>query len=216
MHRRRRFGLLAGLALVVGVLVAGCSQLPFGQPNGPSLGIFSRAQISFSSLSFTSISNTQYTQLVPSASAVAKGLGNDTWTSTLGSADGSLVLQCTNNGSNVPNGVVNYPILTTLALQTLLPTDTLRKNGTEPIDLQSGDLATWQAWVAENLDPALVCPNANYSVQLLGFLWPSITINLYSGTDTTGTPADSVTFVCTDPANPSADTCTILNGKKNS
>lgn len=215
MHGRR-FGLMGLLALAVGVLLAGCSHIPLGQQNGPFLGILSRGQISFSSLSFSALNSTGYTQHVPSASAVAKGLGNDTWTSTLSSSSGSFVLQCTNNGENVPNGAVNYPILDNLALQALAPTDPLRKNGTEPIDLQSPTFAQYDAWVKANISPADVCPNANYSVSLLGFQWPSITISLYSGTDTSGTPADSVTFVCSDPANPSADTCTIPNGKKNS
>lgn len=212
MHVRRRFGPLGGLALLVGVLIAGCSQVPVGQPSGPSLGILSRAQISFSSLSFTALSNPGTTPYVPTAKAVAKGLGNDTWTSAL-SANWNLVLMCTNNGNNVPQGAVNYPGLNSLAQQLITP-DQIDKNGTAPIDLRSQNFSYWDTWVSTNVDPASVCPNANYTVSLLGFQWNTITISLYSGDTATGTPADSVTFVCSDPGDPT--TCAIPNGKKNS
>lgn len=214
----RRFPkLLPALAasLLLAVL-AGCARLAPPDLSTP-VATLSRGQISFSSVRFLAVNNADYTTLFPVASAVAKGLGSDEYTATL-DADWALVLRCTNNGTNVPNGAINYPLLSNLATATFFNTS---RNGTQDVTLDIGTTteptrleefwARLQAGAVEGADPveaADVCPNPNYTVDVLGARYNTITIGL---DDSSGTQVDSITYTCSNPGDPT--TCSLVSTK---
>ena len=215
MKRRRGLAVLLGLALGVGLLIAGCGRAPLQQASGAHLGTLSYGQISFSSLSFQALSNTAYTNLAPSISAVATGLGNatmTTWSSDL-TANWDLVYACVNNGSNKPHGTFNYSLYDAELTYHQINSGEITSNGTATINLQtpSNYLDTTFSRLVSNGDVSTsVCPNTqNYTLQALGYRWNDITINLLETGDNGTTVADSISYVCSDPGDPSSQTCTV-------
>ncbi len=209
MRRTPKLLLALAASLLLAVL-AGCARLAPPDLSTP-VATLSRGQISFSSVSFLAVNNASYTELFPTATAVAKGLGSDEYKATLG-ADWALVLECTNNGANVPNGAVNYPLLSNLTTATFFNTS---RNGTQDVTLDSYPDAGpnerlqlfWDS-IKGDIQPADVCPNANYTVDLLGARYNTLTIGLY---DSSGNQVDSISYTCSDPGDPT--TCSLVSTK---
>lgn len=195
------------LATLLLVLLAACGRMA---PEAAPLATLSRGQISFGSLSFAALPDIGYTNVSPLVEGTAKGLGSDTYEVELW-ADWELVLVCINNGNNVPQGAVNYPLVSGLGIADLVATD---RNGRAEfaVDSSPGKASAAEiAFANLDLEPAVVCPNANYTLAPLGARYQKIGIDLWNPD---GTLADSIVFVCSDPANPSAETCTTGGGKK--
>lgn len=237
--RRRGFVSVLVVVAVIAVLASGCSRLAASPGAGPAVGILSRGLISSPQLSFQSVDTTDYTTLVPSASAVAKGLGSDTWAAVL-TGDWQLVYECVNNGSNTPLGEFYTSRTSALSFSAFQSTT---KNGTTTVDLANSDPTTGRQYFQNVLDTLVgssvsdYCPNDNYSAYALGARWytfqitlydlttlydeyPGLTIGSYSDLlpyieDGTITASDQLDFTCSDPANPSSDTCTVDSSKKN-
>lgn len=196
--------------LMAGALLALASCGRIVDEGAAFVGTLSRGQISFGSVSFSLQAATAYTLLSPRIDATARGLGSDTYHAEL-AADWALVMACVNNGTQVPEGSVNFPIVAALGVADLMAND---RNGradftidSSPGDETAAELAFERLGLASQA--ATICPNANYSLTLLGARYNSISINLLNPDFSL---ADSLTFVCADPANP-AETCTASVGK---
>ncbi|MFO7545910.1 MAG: hypothetical protein R6W77_10485 [Trueperaceae bacterium] len=197
------------IALLMLALSA-CGRITFDET---PLATLSRGQISFGSLSFASASNLDYTTVTPSAAGVARGLGSDTYSLELG-VGGDLVFACVNNGSNEPQGVMNYPLGAVVATTGLTATE---RNGRAAFDVDADPGAVlWDALLAEllaesGLGVSDFCPNPNYTLDALGFRYQSVSVSL---NDPDGSLADSLVFTCSDPVHPSGETCTAAESKK--
>lgn len=201
---------LALLLLALIAAIVGCSPTP-----GSEVATLGRGQISFGSVGFASVNPNDYSTLFPYALAEAKGLGHDSWTASL-SGDVVFVLACVNHGSNVPQGEFNTPPFQEGIASSILDANNTR-NGRASFSLDSGlqGLAGIR-WLWESSgqpgpeDVTSHCPNDNYTFDVVGALWNRIDITLYAQD---GSYADSVSFVCQDPANPSAETCPVATGR---
>lgn len=197
------------VALLILALSA-CGRITF---EDAPLATLSRGQISFGSLSFASASNVNYTTVTPSAAGVARGLGSDTYSLELG-VGGDLVFACVNNGTNEPQGVMNYPLGAVVAATGLTATE---RNGRAAFDVDAdpGEVL-WDALLADllahsGLGVTDFCPNSNFTLDALGFRYQSVSIAL---NDPDGNLADSLVFHCSDPIAPSGETCTAGDGKQ--
>ena len=133
------------------------------------------------------------------AEGFASGLGRTDVTVVL-DASGIPAVTCTNPGGNAVPGQ-SSPRITASGDQSLLGSDSLRKNGKSPFGVETDDPAPL-AWDQAG------CPSSRWTAQIDFVFWTNATISVYN----TATNALLVrqNYICTTTRFPASVSCTLV------